>query len=771
MLPFKTAIAIISKLDTDDIKMNITNEILEILLDFGGGQGGRPGDIAVRFLLPSFFWSVLASVAVREWRRTRESKDRFIGIAALIGLSRELLMFTAEYGSNRGFLSFESLYPFYPPFEHAATMLSGIFISTAFINYLLEWPTLSRRFFGAASAVTLIIYVLTAALWPVFLRNHPGIPFGSFWGDMVFRIAATFFLSIVLGVFIYGRLQGFRVQIALVLGILFLLLDEMLMIINLSTGERHVAIYAPIRHNLHIWAIPLFLGVYWSDLNHRLGRALHGIREERHLSQGIIAAVGDGISIQDRNFRVLYQNRIQQNMTGKHQGDLCYKAYENREIMCDGCPVERAMQDGKVHRGERSVDLTGGGKRHVEITASPLRDADGRIVAGVEVVRDITERKRLADEMSKIEKLESVGLLAGGIAHDFNNLLTGIFGNISLAKMHAAGDDLIVERLCDAEKASLRASELTRQLLTFSKGGMPVKKNQPIGGIIKEAIRFTLTGSPVKAVFELPDDLPPLDIDAGQMHQVFSNLALNAVQAMPNGGALMVTAGRDRIEEGSVVQLPAGEYVRISVSDTGHGIPPELLSKIFDPYFTTKENGTGLGLASVYSIVKKHGGAITARSGAGSGAIFDIHLPLSASEWAGTHAAKRTVLTGSGHVLVMDDDQLIRDTAGQLLKTLGYEYTIAKDGAEALSLYQAARRSNNPYDAVILDLTVPGGVGGRDAMQNLLALDRQAVGIVSSGYSNDPVMAEYTKFGFKAMLAKPYDAQALGHALREALNR
>ncbi len=748
--------------------MNIGNEILDILIDFGGTQGGRPGDIAVRFLLPSFFWSVLAFVAFREWRRMREAKDRFVGVAALIGLSRELLMFAAEYGSQRGLIEFGGIYPFYPPFEHAATMLSCIFIATAFSNYLLGWDRFSRIYFASASGVTLILYAVVAALWPAFLQDHPGAAFGAFWGDMAFRVTAAGMLAVILGVFLLGRAKGARVHWALLLGFLFLLLDELLMIVNLLSDEVNVGVYAPIRHNLHIWAIPLFLGVYWSDLNFRLGQALHNIREERHLSQGIIAAMGDGISIQSRDLRVLFQNQIHKEMIGDHQGELCYKAFENRDSPCEGCPVRLSMQDGNVHRGERRNELSGG-PRYVEITASPLRDAEGRIAAGIEVVRDITERRRLSEEMAKTEKLESVGLLAGGIAHDFNNLLTGIIGNISLAKMLSADNTQIVARLQDAEKASLRASELTRQLLTFSKGGIPVKRIQPIGGIVREAVAFTLSGSRVKAVFDLPDDLPPLDVDAGQLHQVFTNLAMNAVQAMPHGGTMRVRGSCEQVKAGDLAGLPAGRFVLISVADSGPGIPPQLLTRIFDPYFTTKETGTGLGLATVYSIIKKHGGAISARPG--QGAVFDIYLPLSSGVAASHNAGPGKVATGTGTVLVMDDEELVLNTAGEMLKALGFTGTFARNGAEAVSLYQAALSRNTPPVAVILDLTVPGGIGGREAMQKMLALDPHAVGVVSSGYSNDPVMADHQRYGFKAMLPKPYDAEALGRVLRDVAGK
>lgn len=752
--------------------IDLGREILELLVYFGGDQGGQPSHVAVRFLLPSFFWTVLAVVAFRHWRQIGEKKDRYIGIAAVAGLARELLMFTAEYGSMRGLLSFDSLYPFYPPFEHAATMLSCIFIAAAFINYNLGKTQFSRRYLLLAASLTLIIYMVTAFLWPVYLSSHPRAPFGSFRGDMVFRVAAALFMGTALVVFLQAKMRGVKAQTALLLGFTFLFLDEFLMIFNLASKERHVAIFAPIRHNLHIWAIPLFLGVYWSDLKYSLQKALQDFKQERSRSEAVIAAIGDGISIQDTEFRILYQNQVHRELTGDHWGKLCYQAYEKRDRPCEDCPVTKTMLDGNIHRAERSMELPAG-RYYVEITASPLRDAEGRIVAGIEVVRNVTERKRLHHEMAKTEKLESVGLLAGGLAHDFNNLLTAVAGNIGLAAHHldagAPGD--AYKRLVDAEKASERATCLTRQLLTFSTGGVPIRKTASIIDIIRDSIGFTLTGSNVKARFRFPDAIPPVEVDVGQIHQVFNNLAINAVQAMPNGGVLTVTLGKERITgEPSRLLLPPGDYIRIEVADTGTGIPPDIISKIFEPYFTTKGTGTGLGLATAYSIMKKHDGIITAVSGLGAGAVFHVYLPVSNAKEVPADAGNGDIIRGTGNVLVMDDEPLILDTACAMLKALGYGCAFAKDGAEAVAMYRTARNTKAPYDVVILDLTVPGGIGGREAMQKLLALDPHAVGIVSSGYSNDPVMADHLQYGFKGCIAKPYNAETLGRVIHDTMN-
>ncbi len=572
----------------------MTQELLNLLSYFGG----RPDAVAVRFLLAAFFWSVLALVSFREWQAARDRKDLFVCTAALIGLFRELLMFAAEYGGMRGLLSFDSLHRFYPPFEHAATMLSGIFISTAFINYLgKKQAPLSRRYFLTSVSVTLFLYVVTASLWPGYLAAHPGLEFGSFWGDMAYRVAACLVLGIAIAVFVLARIQGGRVQGALLTAILFLFLDEFLMIFNLATGERHVALFAPIRHNFHIWAIPLFVGVYWSDQNHRLRKALKDIRGERLRSEAIIAAIADAITIQDRNFRILFQNQPNKDMVGDHAGELCFKAYEKKDKRCDDCPVSRTFEDGKVHHVERTLMLNGS-PRIFEITASPLRDSDGRIIAGIELVRDVTEKKRLQDEDVKSQKLESIGLLAGGLAHDFNNMLTTIYGNIGLAKLSIGDGHEASEQLEAAERAALRATGVTRQLLTFAKGGAPLKKVCSIADLVRESVAFTLSGSAVKAEFTMAGYICPVDVDPGQMSQVFNNLTLNAMQAMPNGGIIRIAIDTVRIPDPMPPLVP-GEYARIVVSDTGIGIPEDLQIRIFDPYFTTKQKGNGLGLATV----------------------------------------------------------------------------------------------------------------------------------------------------------------------------
>ncbi len=393
---------------------------------------------------------------------------------------------------------------------------------------------------------------------------------------------------------------------------------------------------------------------------------------------------------------------------------------------------------------------------------------NNKIVGRVWSFRDITERKRMEEEILKAHKLESLGILAGGIAHDFNNLLTGIVGNISLAKMIVDPSAKVYKRLEEAEKASMRAKDLTTQLLTFSKGGAPVKKTASIAQILMDCASLMLRGSNVKCEFDLPDELWAVEIDEGQMNQVVSNLMVNARQAMPDGGVVAIHGENIMIGTDSSLPLQKGRHIRISLQDQGSGIAEEDLPKIFDPYFTTKEKGSGLGLTTSYSIIKNHGGHIAIDSTVGRGTVFHLYLP--ASEKGELSKSVPEVegkpRAGSGRVLVMDDEEIIREIAMEILEYLGYRVDLCGDGTEAIKLYREALASRDPYAIVIMDLTVPGGMGGKETMKKLLEIDAAVKGIVSSGYSDDPILAHYTEYGFSGVISKPYMANELHEALR-----
>ncbi len=432
--------------------------------------------------------------------------------------------------------------------------------------------------------------------------------------------------------------------------------------------------------------------------------------------------------------------------------------------------VQEISGNGFVKDRELSLHKKDGTLIVVSCTAKAQYDANGTIKWVDGVIEDITERKQIEEEILKSSKLESLGILAGGIAHDFNNILTAIIGNISLAKSKVSPESASYSRLTAAEKASSRAQDLTQQLLTFSKGGAPIRKAASIEELLKESARFVMSGSNVLCNFSIADDLLPADIDEGQISQVTNNLVINAQQSMPRGGIIAIWAENVTVGgQTGVTGLPLedGKYIKIIIRDQGTGIPEDHLDKIFDPYFTTKQHGSGLGLTTTYTIIKKHGGYISVKSQIGVGTAFSIYLPASRGRLEEKKVIAKETSAGRGRVLIMDDEEIIHDVAGSMLLHLGYDADFAKDGDEAIDRVRKAVESGTPFDAIIMDLTIPGGMGGKDAVQQILAIDPKIKAIASSGYSNDPIMAEFKKYGFSAIVPKPYKLEDLNNALQQ----
>jgi PAS domain S-box-containing protein len=397
---------------------------------------------------------------------------------------------------------------------------------------------------------------------------------------------------------------------------------------------------------------------------------------------------------------------------------------------------------------------------------------DNMLIELLGISRDITEKRRMDEQLQNIEKVEALGALAGGIAHDFNNLLSGVFGYIDIAKeliMEGAHEQGL-KNISKALGIFDRATSLTQQLLTFSKGGMPIKKTTKISSLIANAATFALTGSNISPILDIPEDLWYCDIDENQISQVIDNIIINARQAMPSGGILNISAANIIPNKPLPLPLQPGYYVSIVIRDLGDGISQEHLNKIFDPFFTTKEQGSGLGLAMAYSILSKHGGCITVESEPGKGAQFTVYLPASQNSLPGTHKAAAASSGSGGKILVMDDEEYIREIATQMLEQLGYTVVASAHGAEAVEQFADANASASPFSAVILDFTVPGGMGGKETMKHLLAIESSVLGIVSSGYADDPVMTEPQQFGFAAKLQKPYSKQELASVLQDVLN-
>lgn len=371
--------------------------------------------------------------------------------------------------------------------------------------------------------------------------------------------------------------------------------------------------------------------------------------------------------------------------------------------------------------------------------------------------------------MRERQRGHSVAVLAAGIAHDFNNLLTGILGNLSLARNCEEGSTARAEAICSAEQAALRARDLTHQLLRFAKGGAPVKEKASMAALLREATSFLLCGGRGQCALDIPDDLWSIDADEGQISQVLSNILINGMEASSSTANFYVSAENCAFGEREHISLEPGKYVHASIHDTGPGMDKEHLVEIFKPYFTTKESGSGLGLASAYGIVSSHGGLLSAESELGNGSTFHIYLPASEAPESPSTKEDATIHSGKGRVLIMDDETMIQQIAGEMLKKLGYQVECASEGRNAIEKYEDAIKKGHPFDTVILDLTVPMGLGGKATIERLRVQNPEVKAIVSSGYSHDDVMENFKNFGFSGRVVKPYTLQQLSEVLHTVL--
>ena len=508
-------------------------------------------------------------------------------------------------------------------------------------------------------------------------------------------------------------------------------------------------------------------------------RAEAKLRDSEQFIRRILDTVDEGFIVIDRDFRIVIANSAycRQYGTSCYEviGRPCYEISHKALRPCyesgEDCAVRRVFEEGAASTALHRHTDANGGIAYVETKAFPIKDSSGTVISVIETLNDITEKYLLEEERLKMQKLEAIGTLAGGIAHDFNNLLQGIFGYISMAKMVFNDKERSLAMLEQAEQALHMSVNLTTQLLTFSKGGKPVKRRIHLQQVIENSVKFALSGSRAEYRIELAEGLWAVEADEGQIGQVIQNIVLNADQSMPSGGAIVVTAKNVLAPKHAHYKLLGGsKYVQLCIEDSGIGIPKQYLKKIFDPYFTTKEKGSGLGLAMSYSIIRNHGGVIDAASEAGKGTTFFVYLPAveAAEETIRRHAA--SPVAGKGKILIMDDEDLILNITGEMIHALGHDFDTAKHGEAAIEKYRAAMESGDPFDIVILDLTIRGGIGGRETVERLITIDPGIKAIVSSGYSDDAVVSEYAAYGFKARLSKPYKLADLRDTLYALLN-
>ncbi len=507
----------------------------------------------------------------------------------------------------------------------------------------------------------------------------------------------------------------------------------------------------------------------------RINKVLIKARQEHSLIFRIMETSPAGIIVLDRQKNLIYANTRIEQIFRLTRGELpgLFVAETTRDIpscleevfysvLITGEPVYNYQ--GTTGPTEKKIFLS--------VSGTPIFSGDC-IDQVVLTVDDITIQKKMSEEMFKADKLESLGLLTSGIVHDFNNYLTAMLGNISLIKIKNKNEK-ITENLKHMEKAAVQARDLTRKLSVFAKGDVPAKKTLHVPKLLYDTVGFTLSGLEATYEIEVQDGLLPLEADETQIGQVISNILINAVQAMPQGGRITLNVSNKQVTEnkGEGEQtLAAGEYVCIKISDEGTGIPQELMGKIFDPFFSTKTQGSGLGLATSYAIIRNHGGLIQVESQVGSGTSFHIYLPASEKPCSVPLNDEEKLYFGKGRVLVMDDDESILKTCGNMLKYLGYSVSFARDGLELVRRYGEAAKTGpaSAYNLVIMDLTIPGGVGGKEAIELLKQLDSKVKAIVSSGYHDSPLLTNYQEYGFSASVRKPYRINELSKAIKEAM--
>ncbi len=511
------------------------------------------------------------------------------------------------------------------------------------------------------------------------------------------------------------------------------------------------------------------------------------VREESGLAEGRLSAALDavpvGLVLVDPRGAVTRANAAALLIAGVQPGREVGSRFPGPEWGLTGpdgaalgpanLPIAAVLESGQAQRTELTVRTTEGRTATLALTLVPCRHGSGAVGGVAIAIEDLSRPRALEEELRKSHRLHALGIFAGGIAHDFNNILTGITASVSLARGLPPGDPRLGEHLAAIERASLQAADLTRQLLTASRGGEPERRTLNLGALAAESCAFAAHGSTSRCTLTLPDELWPVSGNEAELRQTLQNLVLNALQAMPEGGIVTVSVANRRIEPESGLPLPAGQYVQVTVSDRGAGIPPEVRDRVFEPFFTTRPGSAGLGLALVRSIVERHGGLASFETQEGQGSAFSVLLPAAAAESAPAPAAgapprpapRTEARPGRLRVLVMDDEEAVRTVCCEALRSLGHSADAVVDGDEAVSRFAEAASAGPAYDLVILDLTIPGGPGGVETLAALRRIDPRIKAVVSSGYSDNPALVHPEKYGFDGVVAKPYTVRQLEEGL------
>ncbi|MEI6046482.1 MAG: ATP-binding protein [Chloroflexota bacterium] len=606
---------------------------------------------------------------------------------------------------------------------------------------------------------------------------------------VTFEASLPFFYYLLLPILFSSVLINLRATLMLVLAILMVMLFFLLFLSEPSLRQEFIV--GPL--NFLATLSSLILIIMWQrdllekDRLNELKQAQQQLAAEKQRLVVTLESIGDGVITTNRTGRIVLLNPVAQQLTGWNEADAVgrelvevFQIVSEKGDLPVANPVQQVLETNLVVGLANGTVLLArdGSRRLIADSAAPIHDGDQTIGVAL-VFRDITEKHRLEEELQKAQRLEGLGLLAGGVAHDFNNILMALAGNLSLVRQDPALPPTCQELLDEAEAAAFRAKSLTRQLLTFAKGGTPLKQAVSLATLLRETVNFTLRGSNVRSLFDLASDLWAAEIDREQISQVVQNLAINAAHAMPNGGILTIRAENLR---SSSPLLPLGlrpnqDYILIEVIDHGTGISPENISRIFEPYFTTKSTGSGLGLATSFSIIKRHEGLFQVASELGTGTTFSFYLPANPLSLPKPEIEREKivppknnpVVTKGRRILVLEDEPAIQHLLQRLLTFEGYKVEVAADGSEVIKMYQAALSTPEPFAVVIMDLTIPGGMGGKETIQKLQEFDPAVKAIVASGYSDDEVVSNYRAHGFGGALVKPFRMEELRLAVAEVI--
>lgn len=760
----------------------MVQELILLFTQFGGGPGD-PANNVVRFLLAAFFWGVLFLVSYRMWRSTYDRRHLLFSVSAAVGASRELFMFTAEYGSFRGYIDFAVIFRYYPPLEHTVAILSIALMGYAFLRFSFNFAKFSQLFLLYSSILTILTYLIIAPLWVRFLDSSArsslndslfiGARFHDFPGDLVFRLVGAMVSLFILAAFPYAHGKSIRVPWLAFCAFFLFFLDDALQAINDLCNDRYAPLFAPLRHCLHLVAIVQLVGVYWWEVTRQLNN-------RERLLQSLLDAIPDHIFYKNTEGVYLGCNQT--------FADRCIGKSKDHII---GLRAEELTADqllaGKLNRSDREILVTGrsitfehpcvmsdGSQAVLETVKTPFHDADGHIAGIIGVSRDIIERRNLEEQLRHSQKMDAIGKLAGGVAHDFNNILTVVIGYANLTKMYLDESHPGAHHLDQILESSERATKLVKNLMAFSRreslSASPADLNAIVGNLqdflqrmITEDIRFTVTCS---------ESALSIYADSGQIEQVLTNLVANARDAMPKGGWLTIATQRCELDDAFIKAQgfgTPGSYALLTVTDSGNGMDQTVCKRIYDPFFTTKEvgKGTGLGLSIVYGIIEQHKGIITVTSKPGRGTIFQIYLPFVEMELADAEREADATIpaTGNETILIAEDEPDVRDVVEAALRQFGYTVIIAVDGQDAVNKFSAYR---NNISLVLMDIVMPV-MNGKDAADEIRKIMPGTKILFTSGYTADIVRSRGEMEEGEEMLMKPVSPLDLSRKMRQML--